>query len=608
MANEAYVKISEVLKDAPALASAATPYLVAGAIKAKYGDFDPTYFTSRKEFLKKYTCDGKLSGKCDISVINAYEVLGSAPILVARAASKEYKAAGLGLDTNAYTGEFQDEFGGVVAAFDIKFLDYMKDSDYQIQYDIRKSDENPGAVKLKVVYERIIDLYRYTLGAIQTGGTALSVGDILTMKGGTHTTTTIKVKVTAIDSEGVPTELKLVTSIGATSETQFVADSGLTVEVTSEKLDNEKVKEYEVLFALDENVTDSSGNSLYYKNVWDDSYPFKVEVGDRIPQEVSVANPYVATDPTQPEILTYLDYGPATPVTGILLSTIEGETSDVNDPVNDPSGIHWDKFAAYEDRQIPQFIDFGTPNIGSQLKALADQFHGMYLNSLPRSAESVAGATNWNDLDLGNSRRYAITPFALTTHLGFLAPIAPTTQYVKTLCNNAQAGKEFEAVAGSSTGVVSYANLTKKYDKKERERLLDLKINTITYREVDGFAMINDDLTGLVQNNPFKEEFNRRLGVRIAQDIDTLMKQFLFQLNTPAYRDTIKSVIDNYFDVSSFKDKIYAYEVICDDSNNPASLQAQNKLAITVNISFYYTAKYIEVLNNIYSVGQSFSE
>lgn len=604
MAQEAYVKIQEVLKDAPALASTATPFLVAGAIKSRYGNYDVNYFNSRKKFLEAYTADGKLTGKCDVSLINAYEVLGSAPILVVRAASSNYVAKKIDI-----TKESDKKL------FSVQFRDFMKDSQYQVKYDIHKSSSYPGAVVLDLSYEKVSAMYKYAFASITSTheGTNYVPGDVVTLKNEAGTVT-IKAKILTVGDGGKVESLKLLTYVGSESVTEFTkatggSGTGLQVTVTANALPNEVVKSYHVVFSLDDKVTDDKGNSLYFKNVWDDEYPFEIILGDGQPEEVTVANPYFENDPTQPEVLTYMDYGPDSALTGTLASTIDTVVEgDVYDDVADPSGKHWSKFEKYEDRHIPMFADFGVANVGTYLKPLANQFYGQYAMSLPRNKESYAGASTWDDLDLGNSRFHGSTPFALTTNLGFLAAIAPSTQYIATICTNAVAGREFEAVAGKETGVVSYMNLTKRYDKEEREKLLDLKINTITYREVDGYAMFNDDLTGLVQNNPFKEEFNRRLGVRIAQDIDTLMQQFKFKLNTSALRDTVQSVIANYFDTASFKEKIYAYECICNDDNNPPSLQAQNKLAVVVNIAFYYTAKYIEIVNNIYSVGQSFTE
>ena len=599
MANEAYVKVSEVLKDAPASVGASTEFLVAGVIKSRYGDYEPTYFSGssgRKQFLDKYTCDGKLTGKCDVSLVNAYEILGSCPILVTRAASTDY---------NPF--KITDQNMG----FDIEFTDFMKDSNFNVKYKVSPSDKYPGATNLSLKYEKLLNLYKYSDPTItESAEDIYSLGEVVTLytlQSEVLGTEPIKAKVTGITAKKV-TSIKLLTSVGSVNSTSLSDSTGdLLVTVTTSALDNEVVKEYNLVFALDESVVDDKGNSLYYENVWDSKFPFKVNITG-VPTEVTVSNPYKEFDPTQPDTLTYLSYGPATEVTGTTQYTAITSDSEIYDPVADPSGLHWSRLGNYEDRKIPVFIDFGTPNIGSQLSQLANQFDGMYCNSLPRLSESVNGANLWDDLDLGNSRRYACTPFALTTNLGFIAQIAPTTQYIKTLCTNMNAGREFEAIAGENTGVVSYSKLTKNYDKSEREKLLDLKINTITYREVDGYAMFNDDLTGLVINNPFKEEFNRRLGVRIAQDVDTIMKQFLFRLNTASLRDTVETTLNTYFETAPFKSKIYTYQVICNDDNNPPSLQAQNKLAVTVNISFYYTAKFIEVVNNIYSVGQSFTE
>lgn len=684
MASEAYVKITEVLKDAPAAASADIPVLVAGAIKASRGDFEPSYFESRQAFLDKYTVEGVLSGQEDVSLINAYETLGSFPILITRAAAKDYSPLRVPILNN----QAQEYFALV-------FNDYMCDGLHKVDYSLKKSPNYPGAIDLVVKYSKTVNMYKftyksinaagegYTLGEtvnlvgennvvlkarvydiltqgyaytvqVNEGGTGYEVGDRLRVGGsdveliissvgddgevlscslsknigkfditgsectnltgaGTGATFTFT---STLQNNGIES-IKLLTSTGeygkVGEDNQFEIEgtgTGGTVILTCEKLPDEVFKTYEVTFALDENVYDERGTSLFYRNVWESEWPFSIELGTATPEQIMIPNPYVEQDPTQPDTLTYLDYLPKSQEVEVVgcTSTIEGEEDPIADDVAD-NGARWSaKFEVYEDRYITFFSDFGTPNIGTYLKPLAEQFMGMYLLSLPRNKESVAGAQTWDDVDLGNSRRYACTPFAQSTHLGFLAYIAPVTQYLNTLATNSNAGREFEAIAGQNTGVVNYSGLTKYYDKADREALLDLKINTITYREVDGFAMFNDDLTGLVQNNPFKEEFNRRLGIEIAQSIDSLMQQFLFRLNTPALRETVQSTIENYLDTASFRDKFDQYQVICNDSNNPAWLQAQNKLAVTVNISFFYTAKYIEVLNNIYSTGQSFEE
>lgn len=613
MALESYVKITEVLKDAPALSAVATPFLVSGAIKARYGDFKVNYFNSRRDFLDKYTVDGKLSNKCDISLINAYEVLGSAPILVVRASNGPSIGATVinctPVDANLVLaeGSLTDE-----SLWGLVFDDFIKQDDIKISVGCSKSNSYPGALNLQVQYLYDSGLYSFNPGVI-TPGTGYKEGEIVNLGA------EAKARVLTVDADGGILTLKYLSKTISTSETSLEITGGsgadASVAVVSTKLPADVVKGYELVMALSEDIYDNKGKSLFYKNIWDDKYPFHIEIGSGSPESVTIPNPYVVDDPTQPEVLTYLNYSPTEDTTIELVGTVDkngnGKGSDVQDTEVDgtiaASGNHWSALELYEDRQIPMFSDFGVAGTGSYLKSLANRFNGMYCISVPRSKESVNGVSAWDELDLGNSRRYAATPFAQTTHLGFLAYIAPSTQYINTLVSNTLRGSEFEAIAGKTNGIAAYHKLTKYYNKSDRESLLDAKVNTITYRDVDGYATFNDDLTGLVQNNPFKEEFNRRLGIRIAQDLDTIMQQFKFKLNTPSLRDTITSTLNTYFETSSFKPKLADFQVICNDDNNPPSLQAQNKLAITVNIAFYYTAKYIEILNNIYSVGQSFN-
>lgn len=606
MAEEAYVKISEVLKDAPASSSVNSEFLATSVIKARCGDFEPTYLTDPKQLLDKYTPDGQLSATEDVSLINAFELLPYMPLLVVRSGKKEYKPKRLGLNTRVFTGQFNEVFGGKQSIFDIEFTDFMKDKRFQVKYDIREYPLIPGSVKLDVTYERKSSLFKYTPGALTVDeGTVIQLGDIIELKS-TDSKVKLSAKVFDVDEAGKPTDVRLLTDVGE-EDVNSVTGSGVTIPLTSAAMPNEVIKSYSVIFGVGESTVDDKGNSIYYKNVWNPEWPFKVTDITGTPREVTIPNPYKVNDPTQPDTLTYYSFGPFEAQSGVLDSTIETDSlADVYDPVDNQS-LAWSKLTNYESMDIPIFTDLGTPNIGKSLRSQANVHNAMYLVSLPRLSESVTMAKVWGDLDLGNSRRYACTPFAVTTHLGFTTYIAPTTQYLKTLVNNRDSGNEFEAVAGANTGVVSFSNLTKNYDKKERKQLLDLKINTITYRESQGYAMFNDDLTGLMKNNPFKEEFNRRIGVAVNQGVSKLMTQFYFQLNTPSLRDTIETTVTSFIKLSSFIDKIADFQVICDDSINPPSLQAQNKVAIKVNIAFYYSAKYFEVVNTIYSVGQSFT-
>ena len=48
---------------------------------------------------------------------------------------------------------------------------------------------------------------------------------------------------------------------------------------------------------------------------------------------------------------------------------------------------------------------------------------------------------------------------------------------------------------------------------------------------------------------------------------------------------------------------IAEYLVIIDESNNPIELQRQNSMAVTVNVRYSNTLKYITVYHNILEIG-----
>jgi hypothetical protein len=648
MAREAYVQ--QVTNLIPAQTINTTPVgtVVAGVIKAKYGDFEPHYFTSKTDFLAKYTCEGKLDSGLDISFMNAYDILGYRNMVLVRARDEDYSPLKLNINGRPFTAEYTKEFGGKSACFDIKFRDFMKDKRYQVKYSLDRYAKYPGSVELKVIYEKLSEFYDYEITSIDKSASNLikkdavitgyhhTIGDIIDLyavgtneegKEYDNTDCHIVAQVYDLDENNEYSKIKLLTSVGIADTTKFKdADGTLILNVKSTRRPNDVIKSYDIIFALGKNTVDNEGNSLYYRNIWDDNWPFEVcDVADNTAVEKTIPNPYKANDPTQPDLLTYLDYGPVQLITndvehggtGPLTSTMDAsdEVDDVFDNVTTDSKA-WDELEQYDSRHISQYTDLGTPNIGSRLKVLAEKYHAQYCLSLPRSMESVKMAKVWGDLDLGNYRRWAGTPFAFTDKYGFRVAIAPSTQYIETVATNASNGLEWEAAAGTETGVINYGDFSRTYRKDEREALLDLKINTLTFKETEvsnstvngGANIINDDLTGLIINNPYKEECNFRIGIAINNQVDLIVENFKFKRNTEKFRNKLQAAINSYIKGANFVNYLADWQVICNDSNNPTSLQVQNKVAVRVDVQYYDTGKYFTIVNNVYPISESFAE
>jgi hypothetical protein len=84
-----------------------------------------------------------------------------------------------------------------------------------------------------------------------------------------------------------------------------------------------------------------------------------------------------------------------------------------------------------------------------------------------------------------------------------------------------------------------------------------------------------------------------------------LLRQFTGRKISSKLWDDAKGVI-NYWFRSSIMSKQYTvaeYIVIIDESNNPIELQKQNKMAVTVNVRYSNSLKYITVYHNILELG-----
>lgn len=231
----------------------------------------------------------------------------------------------------------------------------------------------------------------------------------------------------------------------------------------------------------------------------------------------------------------------------------------------------------------------------------------------PYTATNIAQIKRyWSDLGVDNSNIEALGCFDKNTSLtGWVNYIACSTLYYEKVMANRAYNAEFAPVFKDEYGTVNMTNPVKELLKSERQLLLDLgkRVNWIAYNQRTQTYYLNDNVTHYSKIDIVSEEQNRRLVNKVQKDLIRLLDQFLGKYNTRQTRLDVSDAIETYLrnNIMNKKFPPEEFQIICDESNNPASIIRENKLAVTVRLRLYNAIKYIEVLNEVYPLGVDFT-
>lgn len=210
------------------------------------------------------------------------------------------------------------------------------------------------------------------------------------------------------------------------------------------------------------------------------------------------------------------------------------------------------------------------------------------------------------------SNSQGMGPFDKNTGLtGWMNYIAATTLFYSRVMANKAANCEFAPVFDKTNGILDYTNPCYMLGKAEREQLLNLKapVNFVKFDQRTNLYFMNDNWTHQPQHNVVSEEQNRRLVNKIKKDVNRIMQSFKGRFNTTSTRADVVTMLNYYFrsQILSMRYTIDAYEIICDESNNPAEVISANKLGVTVRVRLNHSIKYVDVLVDVYPIGVDFT-
>lgn len=263
------------------------------------------------------------------------------------------------------------------------------------------------------------------------------------------------------------------------------------------------------------------------------------------------------------------------------------------------------------------YVTEGLCDLGNTESSFQNYMANMAINenyfypiSTVNSTNYMTIANNATKIKGDSYKLYLSAPWDIDSGtLGWKTYMSPSVLYWEAVARNRRNNEEFRGVLGQSGGVVQYQKPLCEFNKKTRQLLLSKKINTALWNLQTNAWNMNDNFTLQSVENIMSDEGNSRLAIRISKAMPLLLRQFIGRKITATLWEDARSVLNYWFNrnIMTMRYTIGDYMVIIDETNNPQELQKQNKMAVTVNVRYLNSLKYITVYHNILELGMDVS-
>jgi hypothetical protein len=247
--------------------------------------------------------------------------------------------------------------------------------------------------------------------------------------------------------------------------------------------------------------------------------------------------------------------------------------------------------------------------LASACEALAMQLNSVYPASLPPTELSVNSLKSY--VGAADLKSYEIRLLAAGDRInvaGFSVPLAGSYKLILQLIDRFRnKASEFAPNFNIQNGSVGVSNLIQKWDKSERESLLDARIATLK-GGVNTDWYINKNITAQKAITYLSEEQNVRMTNTAIHVVEKASVQYIGQLNTANLRSTVEERTNLDLQERLFKNKTETpayYYAVCNDTNNTTSTINANMLVISLYASFTPSVQDVLIKNIIQPLDQA---
>jgi len=159
--------------------------------------------------------------------------------------------------------------------------------------------------------------------------------------------------------------------------------------------------------------------------------------------------------------------------------------------------------------------------------------------------------------------------------------------------------------AGFRRGLLNVLDVKRRWSKGEMDELYDNQINPIRFAPGKGILVWGQKT--LSARPTSLDRLNvRLLLVYIQPAIASLLDDFIFEFNDVITRNQIKIIIDQYMENIKARRGVYAFQTVCDESNNTPAVIDANEMEVWLYIQPTKSAEIIRFKTIITSTGATF--
>jgi len=150
---------------------------------------------------------------------------------------------------------------------------------------------------------------------------------------------------------------------------------------------------------------------------------------------------------------------------------------------------------------------------------------------------------------------------------------------------------------------LSVTDVDHEFRLSQRETLLEKNVNAIVKDRTLSVWYFNNNLTEEPRrdDSPLGEESNARVAIRLAKLLGVFVERYIGEPNTIVTRERVRNEISSFIRgfTTEFPSGIVDFRVICDETNNPPPVIANNELVIRVELRFTRSIKYVVVFERV---------
>lgn len=165
----------------------------------------------------------------------------------------------------------------------------------------------------------------------------------------------------------------------------------------------------------------------------------------------------------------------------------------------------------------------------------------------------------------------------------------------------------WDAPAGLNRGIISSLGQFKSFNETEIGYLQNYSINTSKNVRGTGTVMWGQK-TAQVKKSALDRINVRRLLLFIENSIEPGLLSYLFEPNNEKVRSRVTYNLESFMRGVAAQGGVYAYQVVCDETNNTSQVIDNNELAISLFVQPTKTIEFINVTVVITRTGVNFAE